>query len=816
MIVPIIGFCLAILLLINLFLLQQKQFIYKNLDWLVVHGKHRAFILAILCLCIGLSLGLVGYFNLLDGGTVKVIRIDLAIAAIALLLFDFWQELTSLRQIIARNRLIYKFIIGIQLWWQHYKTDSAVFLLFSVIAIALMAPMASSEVIFSINDHTSHIGYIVQARLALEEGQFPLRVAPLENSGFRYPGFQFYSQLPYTLGGVIYKFITPQNPYEAYKLMLWASLVLGGFFIFRLSLKLTRSPVASVLAGVAYMAAPYFLNNIHARGAFTEAIAQGLLPIALFYVYQLYQTPRKHYLLLSSLAWFALAITHIITFVFGTLFIILWGGILTLKSPTIDQHKSRLMAVGKAYLWAWFLGLYFLAPVVLESKILAIRRQIEVVNPYTTRWMTPLANLLSPASMPSAPTEFGIAPTYGLHPAIGWIMLGAWGMVFYTWLIQPTFPARLRPAQPAIAALIWVFVVAFLITWSPINIWNILPKQLWVTQFTFRFLTHVMWSGALLTAVAVVLIFRERLDRRHLIFGILVIVMVSRPWLPIPKGTVTVEELLKEPLFRYSGALDYLYNPRVVTLFGGSELPTLDPVWIPGYSSWDVFINHPLVFSEAEEGGVVYPRWSAQDQPVLNLSATVPPEVLQGDVTLLLKIDNQIVSSTPLKTPVLDLSIPFESAWVSGDTFKMRFEFTGSTNDGNPPYLRLQRFYFDGFDPAQTLMPVADTKQFCQQLGDLTECKLTATAIAGVQQLPFLYYPTMQKIWVNGQETQGFPVHYRNFNLLGLRLPPGDHTVQLKFVGLGWANGLSLLAWLGWLGSLFWEPIAQKIRLRFK
>ncbi|XTZ10284.1 MAG: hypothetical protein ACQZ3N_09495, partial [cyanobacterium endosymbiont of Rhopalodia yunnanensis] len=61
---------------------------------------------------------------------------------------------------------------------QPYKTNLLILCLYGVIAIGLMGPMASSEVIFPYPDPQSHIGYVHQARLALEEGQFPLRVAP--------------------------------------------------------------------------------------------------------------------------------------------------------------------------------------------------------------------------------------------------------------------------------------------------------------------------------------------------------------------------------------------------------------------------------------------------------------------------------------------------------------------------------------------------------------------------------------------------------------------------------------------------------------
>jgi hypothetical protein len=54
----------------------------------------------------------------------------------------------------------------------------------------------------------------------------------------------------------------------------------------------------------------------------------------------------------------------------------------------------------------------------------------------------------------------------------------------------------------------------------------------------------------------------------------------------------------------------------------------------------------------------------------------------------------------------------------------------------------------------------------------------------------------MLKIWVNNQRIEGFPVNYRDFNLLGLKLTPGQYQIEVKFVGLAWAN------WISFLGCL--------------
>ena len=685
------------------------------------------------------------------------------------------------------------FYYAVTTFLQLHKTNLLILFLYGLIAIGLMGPMASSEIIFPYPDPQSHIGYVHQARLALEEGQFPLRVAPVENHGWRYPGFQFYSQVPYFLGALLYKFITPSNPYDAYKLVIWTSFLVGAFYIYRLSLWLIHSQTGAILAGVSYMSAPYFLNNVHARGAFTEAVAQGILPIVLYYTIQCYATGKRHYLLMSGLSWFLLATTHIITFVYTTLAIGILGFIVFLKTRKTGFQWSQLLPPVIAYGLGWLLAFYFLAPVALMSSNLAVGKQVGSSNPFYSRWYTPLSTLISPTSLPPAPSETGFAPTYGLHPAVGWIFLAAWGVVIYYHYFYRQVPHKLQSTKPYLIGLLWVFLIALFATWSPIDFWKLLPRQLWVTQFTFRILTHVMWSGALLTGYAVVLIFRQRLDRRHLVIGILIIVIASRPWLPIPRSTATVANLIKEPLFRYSGALDYLYRAPITTLYGGAELPLLPLDWLPGYTTWDVFVNRPLLLGAEFR----YPLWQDDEKPILYLQGEVDIDNIKGTASLEVQSDGRPFDTISLTSRALNWVIPFYKAPIFGEDLGLKFVFKGSTNDGQMLKIKINQLFFKGMSPERMVIPVFVTENACLQKGTSTLCEITLNQDAQIVQLPILYYSQMLKVWVDNQQIQYFPVNHRDHNLVGLKLNPGTHKIRVTFCGLAWTNWISGLAWLG-------------------
>ncbi|GBF82283.1 hypothetical protein [Aphanothece sacrum] len=723
---------------------------------------------------------------------------------------------------------------SIKFWLISHRRHLLVLLLYGIIAIALMGPMASSSVIFSTGETGPHLGYLIQAKMALEEGQFPLRIAPIENNGWRYAAFQFYSQIPYTLGALIYKFITPENPYTAYKIMLWCSLTIGGFFIYNLSLWLTRRQIPGILAGVSYMSAPYFLNTIHARGAFPESIAQGILPIVIYYVIRCYNSSKPRYILLSSLAWFALATTHIITFVYGSLFIGLWGFLLIIKTSFLGQidrqsyklslviktlHfpvlRSKLIRISCSYILSWLLGLYFLIPVVFESTTLSMRVQLNTINPYVTNWMSPLANLLSPTALSPLPTPTGDSPTYGLNPAVGWIFLAAWGVVFYYYYFRQKLPPRLQVTRPYILGLLWIFILVLFITWSPIDFWSFLPKTFWVTQFTFRFLTHIMWTGALLTGYAVVILFRQKLESKHLIIGILIIILASSPWLPNPRGTLTVDEVLKSPLFRYSGALDYLNRSPLKALYGNAQMPLLPNSWIPGGDAWDAFNTRPLlIIPENDNNWQTWPLWQPGENPILVLEGRVFQDRLAGPTILSVLSNGKLIAEISLNQPQISWSIPFKDAKTDEKSFNIQFIYKGITQNGQRPRVEVDNLYFQGISPTNTVIPLKFTKDKCDLYGMETLCKISVNETAQVVQLPVLYYPNMQRVEVNGKKVPYFATNYHDYNVVGIRLKPDTYEIKVIFIGLAWANWISFVAWITLITISAFRLYQSKLKLK--
>ena len=140
--------------------------------------------------------------------------------------------------------------------------------LYLFLALAMLSPLASDTLPgSSAQDLANHVSGVVEAGNALGERQFPVRVAPRQVGGRRYPIFQFYGNLPYTAAGLVHRGLRV-NPYRAWKVVVTLALVLGAFFVYRGGCVLCRRPLPAA-AGAAFLTHPdllYYPAGVEVRG----------------------------------------------------------------------------------------------------------------------------------------------------------------------------------------------------------------------------------------------------------------------------------------------------------------------------------------------------------------------------------------------------------------------------------------------------------------------------------------------------------------------------------------------------------------------
>lgn len=435
-----------------------------------------------------------------------------------------------------------------------------------LLSLGVMAPYLG-EGIYQNGDLWNFLGGVVEARNALVEGQFPIRVAPHQLEGQRYPVFQFYANLPYTVAGAV---LEPdgRNPYAAWKWTFFAALVIGGLSLHRLVWRWTRSQPAAIASVAVFLSAPYLMTNLNDRGAVAEAFGLCLLPSALLATWTCLTRPGWWRPAVCAIAWTALGLTHNITYLYGATFV----GMLILSMLRPRRRQLRrvgrlgLAAVLHALLLAWYV-----APQLVLMPDLAIASNL--TSPGWSAELVPLSILLWPVCRTP---DMSTIPRLGLQ--IGWlVMAGLVAAAVVHWR------ARRRPVRGAdgekfaiapstrrdlrrglMVRLLTLSVVAIALLWNPVDLWPLVPKPFYFIQFTYRLLGFVLLFGALLMGLAIGTHTVDRPGRGWLVMsGVLFAASVTQfaynpPGLYHPRGAH--RWINDKP--QLGGLGDYLLRPR--------------------------------------------------------------------------------------------------------------------------------------------------------------------------------------------------------------------------------------------------------------
>ena len=404
-------------------------------------------------------------------------------------------------------------------------------LLYAGLAVAALSPLAYRELPESpAFDCANHTSGIIEARNALKEGQFPIRVAPHQVDGTRYPVFQYYGNFPYTAGGLIY-LLTGASPYTAFRAVLLLGLLTGSYFTYRCSWRFSRRWGPSVLAGAVFCLAPYLLTDIHARFAYPEVVSFCLLPPVFYFSLRAFHTRRASAVLGGAVTWALLALSHNITYFYASfLFAVYFATFLGWRR----RAWQRLARVGVAHLLGFLLAAWYLVPQAMTLSSLAISASPSCVS--RMRWLTSLPILLAPTMVLPAPYPEPMPhPSFGLQ--IGWPILGA---VLLAGSFAFARGGRATAERLFVRRVVVVFGLAFFLVWSPVDFWPYVPKVFHFLQFTYRLLMFTTLWGAVLVGYALKHLLPEGFRLPHFCLGMGLLGVFAGPYLPSPRTATQV------------------------------------------------------------------------------------------------------------------------------------------------------------------------------------------------------------------------------------------------------------------------------------
>jgi hypothetical protein len=651
---------------------------------------------------------------------------------------------------------------------------------FTSIILLLLSPILNSALPMN-QDFLGHLSAIIQAKMALAEGQFPLRVAPLPlpQNDWRYPNFQFYAPTSYMLAGFIYRWLTPSSPFDSYKIIMACALLLGGIYMYRLAYEFVKSRYAALLAATAYLLTPYFIIIINQLGAFNEVVAYGIVPSVLYYTWQRYlQRDNDKYLLQTALVWYLLATTHLITFVCTSFFAGLFFTLVTLQRRA---YWKNLCGIIFAYAFSCVLACWYLGPVFLFSKYLSINESFNNTALFFSN--TPsLLNLLSPGGMTSQGISTWPGMVYSvsqIHPNVGVLTLINFLVCAYVWLKK--YKSGKKDFSPWVAALLIIFAINFFLVWTPLNFWQWLPAHFQFMQYSWRMLGQLAWIGALLFAWGLNWFFARSLDARRSLLILFLIAASVTGWLRLPVQKIT------EP-FDIS---QHMLNNEAYLINASGNAGLID--------NMDTMLIASKVYSENLTLNKLKPLivpalfLNAGEVPQFVLKGTVPDTAKPLKIKMLL--DNKLAGTYALTSGPFSLNLPLKKQKTN-----LQVKFQIESENKPPPIISLDKILINGFIKADTVIDVNSMMPYCHQQKATTLCELFVPASVHLLELPIFFYPELLSITLNGKRVAYDSVFYENHLIAGITPQTNMlNSIRIQFKGLDWANTVSGLSWQLWV-----------------
>lgn len=215
-----------------------------------------------------------------------------------------------------------------------------------------------SDFVFLGQDSLFHFARIEGMQRALEAGEFPVRINPVQSKFLGNISSTMYPQL--FLYPVVFMHMAGMSVLLGYKFLILCINIgtsLSGYYSAR---RIFNSEKAGFAASVLYTFSLYRITNVYFRSAIGESIAMTFFPLVLWGTWELLWGDRKkwHVLLLGLTG---VIESHVLSFELCVMIIFI-EGVVWLFSKRADQKTARIFAVLKTAALTFLLNAAFLIP----------------------------------------------------------------------------------------------------------------------------------------------------------------------------------------------------------------------------------------------------------------------------------------------------------------------------------------------------------------------------------------------------------------------------------------------------------------------
>ena len=241
------------------------------------------------------------------------------------------------------------------------------FFIFLIVIFSLLVTLS----FFKPGYFPSHDGEWAVVRLgamhrAVLDKEIPVRWSGYQNFGYGYPLFEFTYPFPYYLGEVFH--LAKIGFVNSIKIVFILSVFVSGIGMF-LFLREIFTTEGALLGSTFYLFAPYRLVNLYVRGSIGESLSLAIFPFLFLIVYKLFKTKENKYVSLFSLLFAILLLTHNVTSLVFTPFLIGYCLLLYIQEKE-KKTVSRKLFLG--FILGGLISSFFVIPALTEKKYIAL------------------------------------------------------------------------------------------------------------------------------------------------------------------------------------------------------------------------------------------------------------------------------------------------------------------------------------------------------------------------------------------------------------------------------------------------------------
>lgn len=219
---------------------------------------------------------------------------------------------------------------------------------------------------FPIHDNTQ-VQRVFEMTKSLREGMFPVRWVADLGFGYGYPIFNFYAPLVYYLGSFFNIF--GLDLLFSTKLMMVFGIILSGFSMYFLAKEIWGKS-GGVVSALLYVFAPYHAVDVFVRGDIAEFWAYAFIPLVFYALLKIHRTGKFRFVIIGVLSYAALIISHNLTAFMVTPFVLVFLGLLVLRSK-----KNRKLLLSTFFSGILISAFYWL-PALLEINYTNVLSQV--------------------------------------------------------------------------------------------------------------------------------------------------------------------------------------------------------------------------------------------------------------------------------------------------------------------------------------------------------------------------------------------------------------------------------------------------------